>query len=258
MNALAPFVYADTEVRAKVIDGEPCVLLADVLAVLDMRSTPGQVSQRLPDGVRRMDTIVDRLGRTQSAVYVTEAGLYRVVLRSDSPKAEPFIEWVTADVLPTIRDAGSYGSTVDMLAALPSSELLMLAAQAAKTAEDATVRAEVAEQEVKELTPAAQAWHDIAGAEGSWAAREAAQMLCNAGVSIGQNRLLVALDNLGWTFRQGGERKIKQGAIESRLLVYKAYPPRYKPDGERLQVAPQIRITGKGLDRLVRELAVAA
>lgn len=121
-----------------------------------------------------------------------------------------------------------------------------------------TARAETAETKVVELTPAAQAWHDIASAQGSFAAREAAQMLCNAGVMIGQNRLLAALDNLGWTFHQGGQRHIKQGAREQGLLEPRIYPPRYKPSGERMQVAPQIRITGKGLDRLLGELGRAA
>lgn len=40
---------------------------------------------------------------------VDEPGLYRLVLRSDKPQAEPFMEWVTADVLPTIRRTGAYG-----------------------------------------------------------------------------------------------------------------------------------------------------
>lgn len=246
--------FDGNDVRAQMIDGEACVLLGDIARALGI-SDVSRLASRLPDGVRLTHPIVDRLGRTQNATWVTEAGFYRVVLRSDSPKAEPLIQWVTEDVLPALRKTGRYGSDAAMLAQLPSSELLMIAAQAAKKAEEAEARAEVAETQVRALAPAAQAWHDIAGAEGSWAAREAAQMLCNAGVMIGQNRLLAALDRLGWTFHQGGERRIKQAAREAGLLVNRAYAPRYKESGERIQVSPQIRITGKGLDRLVRELA---
>lgn len=39
---------------------------------------------------------------------VNEPGLYRLVLRSDKPQAEPFMDWVTEDVLPSIRKTGSY------------------------------------------------------------------------------------------------------------------------------------------------------
>jgi len=128
---------------------------------------------------------------------------------------------------------------------------------------DATIKAAHAELEVvraenAELAPAAKAWHDIAGAEGSWSVGDSAQMLCSAGIMTGRTRLFAQLDELGWTYMQGNERHIKQWAREQELLVLRAYAPRYKPNGERIQMQPQIRITGKGLDRLVRELGEAA
>ena len=54
-----------------------------------------------------MDTI-DSLGRTQQATFVTESGLYDVIIRSDSENAKPFRKWVTSEVLPSIRKTGSY------------------------------------------------------------------------------------------------------------------------------------------------------
>lgn len=128
---------------------------------------------------------------------------------------------------------------------------------------DATIKAAHAELEVvraenAELAPAAKAWHDIAGAEGSWSVGDSAQMLCSAGIMTGRTRLFAQLDELGWTYMQGNERHIKQWAREQELLVLRAYAPRYKRNGERIQMQPQIRITGKGLDRLVRELGEAA
>jgi hypothetical protein len=116
----------------------------------------------------------------------------------------------------------------------------------------------VVRAENAELAPAAKAWHDIAGAEGSWSVGDSAQMLCSAGIMTGRTRLFAQLDELGWTYMQGNERHIKQWAREQELLVLRAYAPRYKPNGERIQMQPQIRITGKGLDRLVRELGEAA
>lgn len=41
-------------------------------------------------------------------LVVDESGLYRGVLRSNKPEAEPFMEWVTAEVLPSIRRSGAY------------------------------------------------------------------------------------------------------------------------------------------------------
>ncbi|MDO5675450.1 MAG: BRO family protein [bacterium] len=34
-------------------------------------------------------------GRVRRVNIISESGMYRLVLRSDKPEAEPFIEWVT-------------------------------------------------------------------------------------------------------------------------------------------------------------------
>lgn len=44
-------------------------------------------------------------------IYVSESALYRIINRSNSPKARPFERWVTKEVLPSIRKTGSYSIT---------------------------------------------------------------------------------------------------------------------------------------------------
>ena len=39
---------------------------------------------------------------------ICESGLYKMIMRSDKPEAEPFQDWVTRQVLPSIRNTGSY------------------------------------------------------------------------------------------------------------------------------------------------------
>lgn len=158
MSALEVFTQGDTAVRTKLIDGEPCVLLGDIVNALGMKSTPAQVAQRLPEGVRRTDTL-ETAGGPQRATFVTEAGLYRVVMRSDSPKAEPFIEWVTGEVLPAIRATGSYSMTP--APAIPQSfaEAMELAARQARELEQAAAELAVA-------APKVEAFDDLMGADG--------------------------------------------------------------------------------------------
>jgi len=50
----------------------------------------------------------DTLGGIQSMVTVTEAGLYRLIFKSRKKVAERFQNWVTDEVLPSIRKTGSY------------------------------------------------------------------------------------------------------------------------------------------------------
>jgi hypothetical protein len=44
----------------------------------------------------------------QSLLCVTEPGLYRLIFRSNRPEAEKFRKWVFEDVLPKLRETGSY------------------------------------------------------------------------------------------------------------------------------------------------------
>ena len=56
------------------------------------------------DGV----TIRDAIGREQKVTFINESGLYALVLSSKLPQAKEFKRWVTAEVLPQIRQTGGY------------------------------------------------------------------------------------------------------------------------------------------------------
>ena len=61
------------------------------------------------DGV----TIRDAIGRDQKATFINESGLYALVLSSKLPQAREFKRWVTAEVLPQIRQTGGYIPTTN-------------------------------------------------------------------------------------------------------------------------------------------------
>ncbi len=42
------------------------------------------------------------------AVFINESGLYSLILSSKQPQARQFKHWVTAEVLPQIRQTGGY------------------------------------------------------------------------------------------------------------------------------------------------------
>lgn len=49
-----------------------------------------------------------QVGKGRPSVYVLESGLYRLILRSKKPDALAFQDWVTDEVLPSIRRDGVY------------------------------------------------------------------------------------------------------------------------------------------------------
>lgn len=52
--------------------------------------------------------IIDALGRSQEARFITEGNLYRLIMSSKLPAAQQFEAWVVDEVLPSIRRIGMY------------------------------------------------------------------------------------------------------------------------------------------------------
>ena len=44
----------------------------------------------------------------QVALFINESGLYKIIMKSNKPEAEPFKDWVYEEVLPCIRKHGFY------------------------------------------------------------------------------------------------------------------------------------------------------
>lgn len=117
MTALTTFNFDNATVRTVTINGDPWFALVDlcnVLGIVNTRNVAARLDDDMKD-VRQMDTP----GGRQNMTIVSEAGMYDVIVRSDSPLATPFRRWITTEVLPSIRRTGSYGTpTVPDLTAL--------------------------------------------------------------------------------------------------------------------------------------------
>lgn len=108
MNNIQVFENAQFgQIRTAVTEsGEPLFCLADLCKSLNL-TTPSKVKQRLDEGdVNQIHTPTE--SGVQHITYVTEPGMYTVILRSDSPKAKPMQKWVTSEVLPALRKTGGY------------------------------------------------------------------------------------------------------------------------------------------------------
>ena len=85
--------------------GEPWFCLKDVCEVLGLKQNG--VVMRLEKGVISTEPLSTR-GGTQMVNFVSEDGLYDVILDSRKPSAKQFRKWVTSEVLPQIRKTGGY------------------------------------------------------------------------------------------------------------------------------------------------------
>lgn len=100
------FSFCGQPVRVKIIEKEPFFCLLDVCKVLGIVNI-GVCKSRLSEkGVCNTDTLTK--GGIQQTTFINESNLYKVIFRSRKKEAEKFTEWVTSDVLPSIRKHGGY------------------------------------------------------------------------------------------------------------------------------------------------------
>ena len=119
------------QIRTAGTSEEPLFCLKDVCRVLELQVTPTK-NRLKKDGVSLIN-LTDSLGREQQAIFVNEQNLYKVIMRSDKPQAEPFQDWVCGEVLPSIRKNGGYIATNE------EDDAEMILARALKIA-DATIK----------------------------------------------------------------------------------------------------------------------
>ena len=96
------------EIRTITKDDEPMFCLADVCKALELEQVSRVKSRLKADGVTT-SKVTDRLGREQEATFINESNLYKTIFQSRKESAERFTDWVTSEVLPSIRKTGSYG-----------------------------------------------------------------------------------------------------------------------------------------------------
>ena len=103
--------------RVVQIDGEPWFVAPDACRALGMDMTAGTSQWLVKVGKDEKRRVTKKThpdlfsGSSWHTNILSESGLYKLVTRSDKPEAKPFQEWVTRDVLPSIRKTGSYSLT---------------------------------------------------------------------------------------------------------------------------------------------------
>ena len=94
MNDIITFAYENTNVRTTTTeDGNPLFCANDVAETLGYSDLKDALDRHCK-GITIRYPIIDSLGRTQQARFITEGDLYRLVFNSKLPTAEKFEAWV--------------------------------------------------------------------------------------------------------------------------------------------------------------------
>lgn len=121
------FNFGSHAVRIIVRDGDPWFVAGDVASALGYRDA-ANAARNLKDHQRGTHNLSTPSG-VQRVTIITESGLYKLVLRSRKPEAEEFSDWVTGEVLPSIRKTGSYSKVTTEETIAPLNTQAMAAPQ---------------------------------------------------------------------------------------------------------------------------------
>jgi len=120
-------------------DGEPWFVAKETLAALGMDLTNGGPARYMKHLDQTEKTKVTRKELPQlfrgshapSYLMISEAGLYKLIMRSNKPEAIQFQDWVTKVVLPAIRKDGAYVQGEEKVASgeLSEDEFILKAVQ---------------------------------------------------------------------------------------------------------------------------------
>lgn len=247
------------EIRTAGTPDSPLFCLADVCKVLELR-VDGVMTRLKKDAPNRIG-VIDSLGREQQAIFINEQNLYKVIMRSDKPQAEPFQDWVCGEVLPSIRRAGAYMTGDTLERALTSPDFLIRLAgqlkgeqhrriEAERIARERQITIDTQQATITEQAPKVLFADTVASSSKSILVAELAKLIRQNGYETGQNRMFKWLRRHGYLCSKGEMFNTPtQRAMESGYFEIKKTSIT-RPDGTVL-VTTTPKITPKGQIHLI-------
>lgn len=229
------------EIRTITKDNEPMFCLADVCKALEI-SNVGNVKQRLSEkGIHTADTPTK--GGLQKMIFINEANLYKTIFQSRKDSAERFTEWVTSEVLPSIRKNGGYIAGQETLS---DEELLSKALMVAqRKIEEKNNIIAMQDSRIQGMIPKEIFADAVSASHTSILVGDLAKLICQNGVQIGQKRLFEWLRENNFLIKSGASRNMpKQRYVEQGLFEVKESNIQ-NPDGS-VRITKTTKVTGKG------------
>ena len=96
------------EIRTVMVDGVPWFVGKDVAGALGYSKERNAIANHIEEDDRKVAPIQGPLGGTQDMTIINESGMYSLIFGSKLESAKNFKHWVTSEVLPSIRQTGTY------------------------------------------------------------------------------------------------------------------------------------------------------
>ena len=231
------YSFGDNNVRLIMKYNEPWFVMNDVCEVLDIKN-PRDAFSRLEEhekGVGSTDSYNSPIN------IINEYGLYSLIFTSRKAEAREFKNWVTRDVLPSIRKRGVYATDNFVETAINDPQYMI----------DILIELKAEQQRKKQLAAELEASKpkvlladSIAASDSLILIRELAIILRQNGCNIGQNRLFEVLRNEGYLIK-GGSSKNSPTQRSMELGLFRVVESTRNYTGD-IRIQKVTKVTGKG------------
>lgn len=226
-------IYGDYE--------NPLFLAKDVAEWIE-HSNPSKMiaDAELEDGEIEKHTL-STLTNSYSALFLTESGLYEVLMQSRKPIAKAFKKEVK-EILKSVRKHGAYmtDKTLEEALANPDFGIKLLT----KLKEEKEARKKL-EEKIEEDKPKVLFANAVSSSSTSILIGDLAKILKQNGYNTGQKRLFEILRDEGFLMKSGSSRNMPtQKAMEMKLLEVKETTIN-NPDGS-IRITKTTKVTGVG------------
>lgn len=231
------------EMRTTQIDNTPYICLADICKILEIKNISDCKDRLNKDGVV-ISEVIDKLGRKQQATFINESNLYKVIFQSRKPEAEQFTEWVTNEVLPSIRKTGGYIAGEENM----SEDELILKAMNVLNAKVENLRLEnkKLEERIEEQKPKVLFADSVETSKSSVLIGELAKIIKQNGHDIGQNRLFEWLRTNNYLISRKGTDYNMPTQKSMNLELFEVKETSITHSDGHISISKTPKVTGKG------------
>lgn len=162
-------------------------------------------------------------GGYQEMSFIPESDLYRLVFSSKLHTAEKFTDWVTSEVLPSIRKHGAYMTPETLQAAILNPDTMIQLCQQLKAEQDRNLELAAAN---RAMEPKALFADSVAASGSTILVGELAKILRQNGVDMGEKRLFGWMRENGYLIKRKGtdynmptQKSMNQGLFKIKETV---------------------------------------
>lgn len=210
--------------------------------------------------------IVDQLGRTQEAKFITQSDVLRLIVSSKLPNAQKFEAWIFEEVMPSVMNNGGYLTPQKIEEFLLSPDTIIRLATDLKTAREhisgleaqKALDAKVIDTQtarIDHMRPKALFADAVATSDSTILIGDLAKIIKQScGVNTGQKRLFEWMRANGWLIKDGSSKNMPtQKAMDMELFRIKETTIT-NPDGS-VRVTKTTKVTGRGQQYFVNVFA---